>query len=384
MQTKPKRKIFIVALLVVILGFITVFEIVSIQKLGAAESQPVPATTGNQFTIIQIPDSDEISRYCRATTVWDDMMDAIVASSSELNVKMVMSPGDVHGEVTGTTCSNDLDDGQFPYISAGYDILASNTVQYLISPANHDHDGDDCYPRDTTTWDATYPVSDFSSQEGFIANYNGKSHSMANFQSVDGYDFLFVTLEQLPENNVLTWLDNLIATSSPDYVVLGFQEVLEVDSTLAVDADISGDQNYSGQDGVNAIDEVIAELHTKYPDKFILTFGQSYLNSASAPTYEWGGKMSSTTPGGYINNYTAANFGVMTTCIEKTVLRYHVIDPDAGTIDVYTYNPVNGDEYTTDTSTEYYKFQMNFIPVKKDRRYAGTDDTFFSNIEMNL
>lgn len=351
------------------------------EKLGAI-SQPIPEITDNKFTVIQIPDSDEISRYCRATSVWNDMMDAIVASSTELNLKVVMSPGDVHGEVVGSECSNDLDDGQFPYISAGYNILASNSIPFLISPANHDHDNDGCYPRDTSTWDATYASTTFTSQTGFLSLYDEKTHSMANMQSIDGYDVMFITLEQIPSNAVIAWMDNLIAQNTPDYVILGMQEVLQPDNAFA-DILTTNPNLYSGQTGRYEIEDVSNEFAAKYPGKIILTFGQSYLDTGKTDR-EWGGKYASSTGNGITYNFTSANFGLLTGCTNKAVLRYHVIDPDDGTIDVYTYNPVTETSYTSDTATEHYEFTMNFKAKQKDKRFKGWSDSSFSNVNIDL
>ena len=328
-----------------------------------------PPTDGSDrvdFAVIQLPDTDEMSRYCRSRDSFNQMMQWIADTKRQYNTKIVMSPGDVHGELSGGVCNNDLSDGQFPYISAGYDILDANGIPYLISPANHDMESDDCHPRTTTLWDSTYPVSRFSSQTGFSANYNSKSHTMTNVQTINGNTFMFVTIEHIPSNAVVDWVDTQVSTINPDFVIVGMQEVIKPDSTLATDASTTGDQNYSGQTGVNDIDDVMATLHDVYPEKFILTFGQSYLNSNNSPGFEWAGKLTQVNQT-YTQNFTASNFGridagqsTQTACDNRSYLVKYQINTANRTIDVTTYNP-NTDTYlTANSAEEYYQHQLTY------------------------
>ena len=322
-------------------------------------SPGVDPNENNIFSVIQLPDTDEMSRYCRATTAFNDMMQWIADNKTTHNIKIVMSPGDVHGEVTGTTCNNTLNEGQFPYISDGYTILDNNSVPYLISPANHDQESDDCHPRTTTLWDSTYPVSRFTNQTGFSANYNSKTHTMTNVQTLGGKKFMFATVEQLPSDAVVSWLTGQINTVNPDYVVLGMQEVIKPDGSFASDADVTGDQNYSGQVGVNTIDDVMAVWHDVFPAKFILTFGQSYLNTGNPPGYEWAERRVETNQGA-IQNFCASNFGTISGCDAKAYLVRYEINVAARTINVYTYNPNTDTSLTTNSPAQRYQHQLTF------------------------
>lgn len=324
----------------------------------------------NVFSIIQLPDTDEISRYCNTQTAFTDMMQWIADNAATHNIKIVMSPGDVHGEMSGDGNGtypniNTFTNNQFSYISSGYTILDNAGIPYLISPANHDMESDIQYPRVATSWDATYPVSRFSSQTGFFANYNNLSHTMINMQTLGGKTFMFVTFEHLPSDAVVSWVAGHIATEDPDYVIMGVQETLKPDSTLATDASVTPVQ-YSGQTGVNDIDDIMASIHNIYPEKAILTFGQSYLNTSNPPDYEWAGKRTEVI-NGYNVNFTASNFGTIdnglttaTACNNRSFLVRYEINVSAGTIDVYTYNPNTDTSLTSNTSANYYQHQLTF------------------------
>lgn len=314
----------------------------------------------NIFTFVQVPDTQDASRNCGS--LFENWIEYIADQKEARNIQMVMSPGDVVEGDGGHP--NTYTQGQFSRAKTAYDQLVSAGVSFSLSPANHDLDSATDPSRDTTSWDATFPLSYFSSQPGYGGSYNSESHNMYFLKTLGGKQFMFLIMEMCPRDAVITWASNAISSVDPDYVILGthiwLNPVGERDDGTNK-AGSGGGPCYHYFDGpgatCNSGDEVYAALHAVYPSKMILTIGQHH--TRGQPTELPTGAMASwrvDVESGYNINQAACNFQ-SGGCNDQAFLRFYEINVAAGTIEATTYNPSTTESLTNSDNEFSFTFQ---------------------------
>ncbi|MCD8540500.1 MAG: metallophosphoesterase [Leadbetterella sp.] len=167
----------------------------------------------DSWSVIMIPDPQNYAKWTRNQPVFDLMMAWIEENLDSLNVKMVVCTGDLV----------ELDDiiipgidwnisapRQWEYISNAFKRL-DGKVPYLAAAGNHDYSINKDGER-TTRYNAFFPADkNFLNTKHLVQNTRNVQdiHTLENsvleLKSLNGKDYLFMTLEYAPRDTVVSW-----------------------------------------------------------------------------------------------------------------------------------------------------------------------------------
>jgi hypothetical protein len=206
--------------LVVIVVFVGYFVVVKNELTVNAS-----IATDDSFSLVILPDAQQYTNASNNTggKSYNDIFKAqtnwIMANRVSKNIAYVLQEGDI-------TDSNDNDaDWRKEWLNAkdSMDILNGadgkvndvDGVPYAISPGNHDiltSAG-----RDDTYFNSFFPISKF---KNFSDNFDpGKLDNASYAFRAGNKDWLILTLEVFPRNEVLTWANDVVARY-PNHIVI--------------------------------------------------------------------------------------------------------------------------------------------------------------------
>lgn len=165
-------------------------------------------------TIAVIPDTQSLAAWAPSsfTTMTSWMRD----HAESLGLKLAVHVGDIVNER----------DSQSEWNNAFNSMqLLDGIVPYVFSPGNHDTaivkvDGIWHGKRDTTKMNQTFTYDAFSQKEHFGGTYEeGKMDNSYNYFTIANMEFMTISLEQNPRDEVLEWA-NQVAAENPDKRIL--------------------------------------------------------------------------------------------------------------------------------------------------------------------
>jgi hypothetical protein len=174
------------------------------------------------FTVVILPDTQNYAssfpHIFTAQTRW------IVENRDAENIVMVLHEGDI---------TNDNGAAQWANADASLGLL-DGVVPYLLVPGNHDTGpGGRAEVRDTAAFNATFPLSRFSSRPEFVeAMEPDRLDNHAQRFRAGGTDWLVVGLEFGPRDAALAWARDVIARHPSRRVMLVTHTSLYFDDTL--------------------------------------------------------------------------------------------------------------------------------------------------------
>jgi hypothetical protein len=170
----------------------------SVAEFGAIEA------TNDDFTIIYIPDTQIYSR--DGSAYYADQTQWIVDNAAALNIQAVLHEGDVVDSVVQT---------EFDVAVAAQAILQSANIPNLIASGNHDYAGTNPAARDLTLYLTNFPASYWTGKTWFNgAMYNNEPPNMWFTRTIGSRQYLFISLEYNPRDEVLDWLDAVLTAHS--------------------------------------------------------------------------------------------------------------------------------------------------------------------------
>lgn len=185
-------------------------------RLGAADEDPYadavlvdgspPEPEEGAFTIVVLPDTQHYSQNYPATYV--AQTEWIVEQRERRRIACVLHLGDI---------TNNNARGEWDNAVAAMRRL-DGEVPYFMTVGNHDYsDGGKCTDR-TTLFNDYFPLAQFREGPTFGGVYDAEPERMENSYhlfSAGGREFLVISLEFGPRNDVVRWA-NEIAAAHPD------------------------------------------------------------------------------------------------------------------------------------------------------------------------
>ena len=161
-------------------------------------------TSKEQFSIIIIPDTQNLSKYHPDTLM--QMAQWITDHAETLHLKMVFHVGDVVNDGANA-------EEQFQSAKKALDLIDHANIPMLIAPGNHDYDNMVSKDRSLTMFNHYFGMTRYHNKPWFCGTYedNQTENSYARLE-ICGRRFLFITLEFGPRDEVLAWVDNLLQT----------------------------------------------------------------------------------------------------------------------------------------------------------------------------
>jgi len=206
--------------LVVVVVFVGYFVVVKNELTVNAS-----IATDDSFSLVILPDAQQYTNASNNTggknynNIFKAQTNWIMANRVSKNIAYVLQEGDI-------TDSNDNDaDWRIEWQNAkdsmnilnGADGVVNDVdgVPFAISPGNHD--GLTSAGRDTTYFNSFFPISKF---ENFTNTFEPNKLDNAYYAFRAGNkDWLILTLEVFPRNEVLTWANGVVARY-PNHIVI--------------------------------------------------------------------------------------------------------------------------------------------------------------------
>ncbi|MBX2953131.1 MAG: metallophosphoesterase [Leadbetterella sp.] len=167
----------------------------------------------DSWSVIMIPDPQNYVKWTRNQPVFDLMMAWIEENLDSLNVRMVVCTGDLvelDDIVVPGIDGNTSAPRQWEYISNSFKRL-DGKVPYLAASGNHDYSINKDGLR-TTRYPEYFPADkNFLNTKHLVQNTRNVQdiHTLENsaleLKSLNGKDYLFMTVEYAPRDTVISW-----------------------------------------------------------------------------------------------------------------------------------------------------------------------------------
>ncbi len=172
-----------------------------------------------EFTIIFLPDTQTIIKNFEAQV--PDIFDWIIANAERLNIKTVVSLGDIieHGNATA---SDEVLDKEMATLSAQYARLTEAGIPWVATPGDHDYDyfGD----RSSTYYDKYFTKDMLVDNDWFelggLYDENSLLNSYYIMRPNDDVEYMIFSLEVQPRDEVIAWANEIIAKNPQRRVIL--------------------------------------------------------------------------------------------------------------------------------------------------------------------
>ncbi|HKT51581.1 MAG TPA: hypothetical protein VJV96_14885, partial [Candidatus Angelobacter sp.] len=160
--------------------------------------------TASDFTVIVVPDPQNETQYY--PQVLNSQMQWIVNNQKGLNIQMVLTEGDNINDGASTAQLQNLD--------AAFRLLDNAGVPYLLGIGNHDYNGGNAKARDLTGFNQWFGPGRYSGKSYFKGNFPAGSNANSyGVVTINGQEFLFMTLEYRPTSASLDWAEAVLAAN---------------------------------------------------------------------------------------------------------------------------------------------------------------------------
>ncbi|HLA83319.1 MAG TPA: dockerin type I domain-containing protein [Thermoguttaceae bacterium] len=330
----------------------------------AIEADPI---SPGSWSMVILPDTQHYAEnypdIYYAQTAW------IAAHKDTHNIKMVVHEGDITDRKTET---------EWYRAKAAMSTLSTAGVPYSMCIGNHDRDPD---TRATLFNSSTFfgPGSAYASQSQFQGTNGGfyeagkTANSWCTFNA-GGEDWLIFSVEYGPNNEMVTWMDNVAAAHPNHNFILNTHAYMYYDDTRYDYATYGSTQQWSphdwaAPDSVNDGQELWDKLVKKYPNwKF--TFNGHVLADGT-------GWLASTGDNGNVVHQMLLNFQERDLGGEG-YLRIMEFNEDGETVKVSSYSPYLGSYLQT--YDHKFTFNMNELPTIRGTSSAAIDVADTSNV----
>lgn len=286
----------------------------------------IPTT---DFTIIVIPDTQIYPTTSYFSQYLNKMMDWIVFSKNQLNIRMVLHVGDIVNVGSDTT--------MWDLADINIDKLDDANIPYLFVPGNHDYDTGDLAIRGLTTFNTYLPTTRYSTKDWWSGGFltSGHSENNYNIMNIGGIDWLFIGLEYGATDATLSWADALLTTHSEKpsmifthcYMYTGNRRVTTGDSYNPKDSALGATAN-DGEDMWNKLIKLHNNIISVYSGHII----------HGTPDAELGSYLASEADDGQIVHQMLSNWQTISPDNNGWLRMMH-ISPTNKTIKMHTYSP---------------------------------------------
>lgn len=166
------------------------------------------------WTIAMLPDTQNLS--WANSTVYNNLIQWVADNVAEKNIQFVTSVGDV--------VEDPLNSGEWQTAQNAFARL-DGVVPHGMTMGNHDYDTKwnqmTSGTRFASQWNNYFPLSDHSNDPWLVSSYpENTSENTAAGIVINGEKFLFLNVEFSPRNGVVDWVNQVIASTTPDKTVL--------------------------------------------------------------------------------------------------------------------------------------------------------------------
>jgi hypothetical protein len=163
---------------------------------------------GESSMIVILPDTQNYAKWKQSGV--SGQFDWILNNQASSNIVFVGHVGDI---------VNDYDENtnQWSFMQGEYGRLASTDLPYAVSTGNHDYDRG---TRDSTMMNSYFPLSSFSSMETYGGAYDSSCENTYHMVNINGLDWMFLSLEFGPRDDVLNWANQVVAAHDDNPVML--------------------------------------------------------------------------------------------------------------------------------------------------------------------
>ncbi|HLK07857.1 MAG TPA: metallophosphoesterase, partial [Candidatus Angelobacter sp.] len=178
----------------------------AIQPMASAQVNPP------DFTVVVFPDPQNETQYfpqvLNSQTQW------IVNNRQALNIQMVMTEGDNVNDGASTAQLQNLD--------AAFRLLDNAGIPYLLGVGNHDYNGfTPKISRNLSGFNQWFGPGRFAGKAYFKGNFpagsNANSYAVL---TINGQQYLFLTLEYRPTSASLDWAESILAANPDNEVIV--------------------------------------------------------------------------------------------------------------------------------------------------------------------
>ncbi|MCE9607654.1 MAG: metallophosphoesterase [Planctomycetia bacterium] len=289
-----------------------------------------PQPAADSFTVVVLPDtqhySEKFPEQYYAQTEW------IAANAKERRIAAVFHLGDITNKSTPTEWK----------VAQQAMRKLDGIVPYFLTLGNHDYSEMGACADRTTLYNEYFPASLFRATKNFGGSYDREPERMENsYQlfSAGGRDFLVLSLEFGPRNDVVRWANEVAAANKDKSIVLLTHAYMYYDETRYDWAKCGKDQKWNPHDykvaaatadDVNDGEQLWQKLVSKH-ENFVLTLNGHVLNDGLA-------RIVSKTPGGREVPQVLVNFQMKPHGGDGW-LRLLEFKADGKTVDVRDYSP---------------------------------------------
>lgn len=205
----------------IILGFLLLGASQSFAQQQEKFAQPA-LTDSASWSLIVIPDTQNYVKFRRNQPILDMMMNWITERIDSLNIKMVMSTGDLveHDDIVNPDGKKMDQTGnqQWKAVAHAFGKL-DGKVPYITSTGNHDYNiFSYTHKPKTTHFPDHFPAEkNFLNQRLLrevapnVYGNNSLENAAYEWRSPQGKPFLFLSLEFAPRDTILSWAKDLVA-----------------------------------------------------------------------------------------------------------------------------------------------------------------------------
>jgi len=203
------------------------------------------------FSIAFIPDMQNQTQY--NTLLLNNMFHTIVnnavtctspfcPASGQWNTQAVLSLGDN----TNTACG-----GQMATARAGWDIVKTSGIPFLVTIGNHDYNSQDPVSRVTSCFDTQFGPTYYSGLSWYGGGYpEGSNANSYALVTIEGHQLLLMTLEFYPTAADITWATGVLGAHPGRQVILTTHAYVTPEDAVphphrVLDGDTYGPTSYS-------------------------------------------------------------------------------------------------------------------------------------------
>lgn len=209
------NKIFTYKVLIIIL----LASLFSVNIFSQEKYQKPKLENPGSWSMILLPDPQNYAKYGRNQPIFDLMNAWIAENIDSLNIKMVLCTGDLveqNDRINRGVSGNQSSQKQWEATARSIGKL-DGLVPYITATGNHDYSYDD-KGRRTSRFKEFFTIDKNFLNKKIICQNTLDEHGVPTLEnsayelkSLNGKDYLFLTLEFAPRDTVVTWAKNIAA-----------------------------------------------------------------------------------------------------------------------------------------------------------------------------
>lgn len=230
--------------------------------------QLAPADEG-EFTVALIGDTQKAVEYYPETV--KESMRWLVEQKSALNLKYLISMGDIVDDVDKELDSRADPDKQLTDARAAYDILADGNVPFVLTLGNHDYEDMAFSDRISDKFNEYFPLSVYDGLPEFGGAYGDTVENTYHFFENGNQKYMILSLGHNPTDEMLAWANRIVSENSDRKVIVVVHAYINggenaKDETTEFSSGGYGQRNPQG-------DKIWNNLLRKHENIFMVTCG---------------------------------------------------------------------------------------------------------------